>query len=460
MERWTRREALAAGMGAALAPGLLLGPPPRRTRVDALRELERAVRGPVSRPPDSRGIVYDERWESARPRAVVQALDTADVQAVVRWAARTGIPLAVRSGGHSYGGWSTRAHGVVLDLRRLDRVSVHGDSATIGPGATLWRVYSTLARHHARVPAGSCPTVGFGGLALGGGMGLAGRELGLTADNVRALRVVTAEGRVRVADALRERDLFWSLRGGGGAFGVVTAFTVKLHRAAPAAWFTASWSDAAAGLAAWQAWAPHTDPRCTSILSLSGGTASAVGQFGGPESQLRALLRPLRAATATGTSSHLDLVRRWANCGHAGACSSPRTRFAAASAYVATPLDAGGRAAFVAAARGRGGFLLDAYGGALNRPGHDATAFVHRDALFSVQALTYFGAGETVSALSWLRDARRVLAAHGNGQAYQNYADPGLPTWRDAYYASNRERLEAIKATVDPERVFATGQMI
>src|SRR4051794_41740749 len=111
MSGLSRRQFLWAGGVAALAPRI-----PRR---DPVRELRHLVRGPVLQPRDSRALVYDERWQRRRPRAVVQALDAADAQAVVRWAARRHVPLAVRSGGHSYGGWSTGKHGVVLDLRRL-----------------------------------------------------------------------------------------------------------------------------------------------------------------------------------------------------------------------------------------------------------------------------------------------------------------------------------------------------
>src|ERR671930_335071 len=173
---------------------------PRETRPTVIRALAREVRGPVLRPRDSSGLVYDERWWARRPRAAVQALDTADVQAVVRWSARTGVPIAVRSGGHSYGGWSTIEGGVVLDLRRLRGVSVRGGHATAGPGTRLIDLYAALAPRGARVPAGTCPTVALGGLALGGGMGLAGRQLGLTCDRVAALRLVTADGRARTVD--------------------------------------------------------------------------------------------------------------------------------------------------------------------------------------------------------------------------------------------------------------------
>jgi FAD/FMN-containing dehydrogenase len=467
----TRREVVAAGALAALAPGLGWLPAQRRDPVSELRHL---VRGPVLTPGDSRALVYDERWQRRRPRAVVQALDAADVQAVVRWAARTKVPLAVRSGGHSYGGWSTVNHGVVLDLRRLRGVHLHGQTATVGPGAQLIDVYAALARHGVTVPAGSCPSVALGGLALGGGMGLAARDRGLTLDNVRALELVTADGRLRRVDARSQPDLYWACRGGGGAFGVATRFTLSVHPARRAAWFTCSWPWASAteALAAWQRWAPHTDPRLTSIFTLSGGRVSAIGQHRGSERGLRALIAPLRRVAGgrltTGTAGYLDLMRRWAGCLDLSLhqCHTvpggtlPRARFAAASAYVSRRIPAAGRRALAAAVAHRGALLFDAYGGAINRVGPHATAFVHRDALFCVQALIYFDAAGTHDALGWLRQAKRALAPHADGQAYQNYADPELGDWRSAYYGSNRARLERIKAAVDPDRLFDAPQMI
>ena len=133
----------------------------------ALRDLARRVRGPVLR--HDRGV-YNLRYAGVRPDAVVHPLDGDDVQAVLRWADRHDVRLTARSGGHSYAGYSTLDEGVVVDLRHLRGISVHrgGSRASIGAGAHAIEVVDALARHGGAVPLGSCPTVGFGGLALGG----------------------------------------------------------------------------------------------------------------------------------------------------------------------------------------------------------------------------------------------------------------------------------------------------
>ena len=124
---------------------------------------------------DAARVVFNRRWDGVKPPAVVRVRDAADVRAVVRWADRYDVPLVSRSGGHGYSGNSTSGDAVVVDVGGLDFVRFADGIATVGPGARLGRVYAALARRGVTVPAGSCPTVAIGGLALGGGMGLAGR---------------------------------------------------------------------------------------------------------------------------------------------------------------------------------------------------------------------------------------------------------------------------------------------
>jgi FAD/FMN-containing dehydrogenase len=390
-----------------------------------------------------------------------------------------------RSGGHSYGGYSTTSDGVVLDLSRLDGIRVAGRRATVGPAAQLIDVQRALTRRGVTVPSGSCPTVGIAGLALGGGHGLAGRRFGLTSDNLLAARIVTADGRVRHADADTNEDLYWACRGGGGGnFGVVTSLTLKTHRAASAAYFFVSWpwSQASEAIAAWQRFAPEAPPALTSIMSLgtTGGAdpprVAAFGQFFGGEAALRRLVRPLTrvpgASLRTGSSSYFTMVLRWAGCLDGGlpACHrSTRSSFYAKSDYFGARLGPRGRAAMIHAIErrqrtpslGSGALLLDAYGGALNRPAPDATAFVHRDMLFSVQYLAYFhGATAGRASRRWITATWHALRPHASGEAYQNYIDPDLVRWQRAYYGSNLARLREIKKQVDPDFRFRFRQAI
>jgi FAD/FMN-containing dehydrogenase len=478
-----RRRFLLGTAGGAVMLGT--GAEPAALSRRALRELRAAVGGRVTEPRGSAALVYNRRFEGRRPDAVVHVRDTADVAAAVRWANRFDVRLVTRSGGHSYAGYSTTSDGVVLDLSALRGIRVAGGRATIGPAAQLIDVQRALTRRGVTVPSGSCPSVGIGGLALGGGHGLAGRRLGLTSDNLLAARIVTADGRVRHVDANTNEDLYWACRGGGGGnFGVVTALTLRTHRVSGGSYFLISWPwpQASEALAAWQRFAPHAPAALTSIFAFgtTGGSGfprvSALGQFFGGESALRTLVRPLTrvagASLTTGSSSYFDLVLRWAGClgGGLAACHrSTRTSFLAKSDYFDRPVSSRGRARMIdwverrqaTPSFGSGALIMDAYGGALNRPARDATAFVHRDMLFSLQYLAYFsGATAGRASRRWIEGTWHALRPHASGEAYQNYIDPDLAHWQRAYYGSNLARLREIKKRVDPDLRFRFPQAI
>jgi FAD/FMN-containing dehydrogenase len=466
----SRRDFLRASAGAVALGALPLDAQAQLPRAQ-LRELRAQVRGQVLAPGnhgyDGARVVFNRRFDGVRPPAVVRVRDSTDVQAVVRWAGRHDVPLVVRSGGNAYNGASTSDDAVVVDVGGLDRFALDGRIATVGPGLRNIDLYTRLARHGLAIGSGSCPNVAVGGLALGGGMGLAGRALGLLLDRVTALDVVTAGGERRRVDASSSPDLFWALRGGGGSFAVVTAVHLRARRLRHAAWFFASYPAGAREevLAAWDELAPRAPGALTSICTLTATRASAFGQFLGSEAALRRLVAPLAriggARFSAGTSDFLALQRRWAACSEAesvAACRAvPRATFDASSVYVARKLSARGRRAFAAAADGGATLVLDAYGGAINRVAPGATAFVHRDTRFSVQIVSYSPLG---TARPRVRRARSLIAPFGNGAAYQNYADLDLRSPRRAYYGANLARLKEVKAAVDPEGRFRPAQGI
>jgi FAD/FMN-containing dehydrogenase len=483
-----RREFLVATAALCLAgcsgsrSGRRTTPKPRpKPRPPTLAELESQLRGPLLRP-GARGygaarVIENERY-AIRPRAIALARDERDVAACVRFAARSSLPFAVRSGGHSYAGYCL-GPGLVCDVRRLKaiRIAPGGRSVTVGAGVLAIDLITALAARGLAVPTGSCPTVGISGLALGGGVGFAGRAFGATCDNLESLRIVTADGRTLTADARTNPDLYWACRGGGGGnFGVVTELTFRTHPVGSAAYGFCDfpWSEAPEVVAAWQRLAPHATDELYLICALETGPRVRVfGQLlGGDEAALRTAFAPLTAlpgaSLSTGSGSYLDVQRIWAGCAteSAAACRELRpSAFAAKSAYFARPLSAGGVRAITAAIEARrdgtGAVLLDPYGGALNRVAVDATAFVHRDQLYSAQLLAYWtDPSSGAEADRWLAALGRALRPHSSGQAYQNYIDPDLAGWEQAYYGSNLPRLREIKRRYDPDQVFRFAQSI
>ncbi len=490
-EGFDRRELLvragrvAVGAGAVVAlPGwITVG---KRSTVDArLVELAQLVQGTVVTPQDvaydSARRLYSPRYDAVRPGGIVFCETAQDVWRTVRWSRRHSIRVAARAGGHSYAGYST-CKGVVVDVTRMSAVTVNhaAGTATIGAGARLIDVDQGLFQQGVMIPAGSCPSVGIAGLTLGGGHGFSGRKYGLTCDNVRRLTIVTASGQALLASQTQHPDLYWACRGGGaGQFGIVTSFVFNTHPASDVVTYRATWnwSDAAAVVAAWQGWAPTAPDELFSMCDLiatdgpGGPIVASNGQYFGSEASLPSLLQPLLNAgtpqTMTiRTRSFVNAALDWANCSDVARChigvpgtEVGRSDFLAKSDYVATPLPAAGIQAMIQKieqrqndpALGGGSILMDAYGGAINRVPKNATAFVHRDQLFSLQ---YVAASPAPADADWLRAFRAALAPYVSGQAYQNYSDPELEHPNIAYYASNLPRLRIVKARYDQKNVF------
>ncbi len=430
-------------------------------------------------------VSVDSRFDGAHPRAIVYCQSAEDVEKTVRWAQNHAIHLVPRCGGHSYAGYSTTSSGVVVDLSRMHGVYVRKGIATVGAGARLISVYAPLAALGLSVPAGSCPTVGIGGLAQGGGIGYAGRKFGLTCDNLVGISLVTAKGRLLDCNAHQNPDLFWACRGGGGGnFGIATSFRFRTHRIADVSYYQVvwPWSDAARALRAWQAFAPHAPAGLfsTFYLATNGqrglGTQPFVtssGQFFGSETELRSLIAPLASAgtptgVTAGTLSYLDAIMHWAGCHPLEQCHVvAHHRFKGKSDYIDVPLSnagintllAGLEASQASSTLGHAALLFDAYGGAINRVHSAATAFVHRNALFSIQYFSSW-AGNGGGDLRWIRNLYAAMRPHVSGYAYQNYIDPDLKTWKHAYYGSNLRRLAAIKRKHDPHGFFHFAQGI
>ncbi len=463
------------------------------------------IRGSVIRPTNpgyrSARQLFDPRFDAVRPQAVVSCASESDVQRSLAFARAHGIVPTPRGGGHSYAGYSTGT-GIVVDVSKLARVSVGSGTAVVGAGTRLIDLYAAIAPHGVAIPGGTCPTVGISGLALGGGQGVVGRKFGLTCDSVRAVRVVTAAGDVLDCDTTTNADLFWACRGGGGGnFGVVTAFTFATHPIGSLTLFSLRWPWSAARdvLSAWQSWGPTAPDELWSdchLLARSGNppgplAVSVNGAFVGSSSGLSPLLAALQHEVGSPPSSSSVNTEPYgaAMMGEAGCsglsddqCHLPtrnpagvlqRQASLAKSDFFDAGIPVGAISSALSALEDRqndprltttGGVLFDAYGGAINRVAPGATAFVHRRQLFLGQYFANLPNGASGASVTangnWLGSLYATLHPDASGEAYQNYIDPDLTDWQQAYYGSNLARLEMVKRAYDPDGILRFPQAI
>jgi FAD/FMN-containing dehydrogenase len=481
-----------APSASAVSPTLAATRPPARVAAN-WTALASSLNGHVVRPGDN-GYeldhrLYNTRYDNLRPAAIAYVTGAADIRACLDFAGRTGTVPVIRSGGHSYAGWSSGDGRLIIDVSRLNSIRLDGATATIGAGAKLIDVYSTLGAQGRCIPGGSCPSVGISGLTLGGGHGVLSRSMGLTCDNLIGATLVTADGATHEVSADAEPDIFWALRGAGnGQFGVVTSLRFTTHPAPDVVtgYLTWPWSRAAAVVRSWQRWGPdqpdhiwsalHLDCKpggspTVSVALLSTGSrddlAAAANQLadsaGGPGPASSFTLRPRGFLDAMFSYAGCSALSA-AQCHIAPAGQLGRETYTARSDFYDTELPAAGIDTLLAQTQrlanqsggGLGSIALTALGGAVNRPSPTATAFAHRNSRVLVQYL----ASDALSDSSWLGTTHAALRRYASGAAYQNYTDPSLTDWRTAYYGPNAARLTALKARLDPHRLFAFPQAL
>jgi FAD/FMN-containing dehydrogenase len=486
----TRRQLLVSAAAAAAATPLVpTAAAIARRRASAAaganerawRELERRLSGRLLRPGSSRyaraALPFNRRYAAIQPAGIARCASEADVRAAILWAREHEVPLAARSGGHSYAGYST-TRGLLIDLGGMRAVDVDDEAGTVSAqsGARNTNVYAGLQPHAVAISAGRCPSVAIGGLALGGGFGFSSRALGLTCDSLEETRLVTADGRLLTVSARQHPDLFWALRGGGGGnFGISTSFRFRTTPVSDVGLYDLTWQARHAprvmlALQRMMRDAPHALSCRMGMGSVGRGaaTVTALGQLMGPIEQLRELLGPV-LAVARPTRALIARRTFWQAKNHFFH-NTPVDRFEVMSAFAKRPLT---EQAIDTIARGvdrypgssnpdGGGVALYAWGGRIARTAPRATAFVHRQAEWLLACDASWTArdsrGTVARNLDWLHGFTHELRAHLSHSAYQNFMDRTQPDWRRAYYGKSFARLARIKRRVDPDDVFAFRQ--
>ncbi|MFZ1992729.1 MAG: FAD-binding protein, partial [Solirubrobacteraceae bacterium] len=379
----------------------------------------------------------------------------------VRAARERDLEIGVRCGGHNIAGLAVPHGGLMIDLTRMDRVTVdpRARRARVQGGAMLGAVDRATQRFGLATTAGNVSHTGVGGLTLGGGMGWLARRHGLACDNLVSCTVVTADGDVVRASADEHPDLFWGLRGGGGNFGVVVEFEFRLHHVgtrALVADLTFGLDGAASALRGWRDLAVDAPREATLTAEISGDTVTLGYVWVGDPVAGRALLPALRGigrpVDETVTElSYLTLQTRDDNAeGH-------RFRRYWKGHYLPALSD-GAISALLhrdPADTMLPGVSLQAHGGAISDVDEHATAFSHRRTRFEYTAgVRWTDPGEDERRMGAARTAAAKLDPFAAGAYVNALSDEGASGVRRAYSDAQRARLTAVKDVYDAANVF------
>ena len=410
---------------------------------------------------------------SGSPAHVLRPRSVADVQAGVRFAASAGLLLSVRGGGHSFAGFGTNDGGVVIDLSGLANVEVTDKErhlVRIGGGATWGQVAAALAPHGLAISSGDTKSVGVGGLTLTGGIGWKVRKHGLALDHMAAAEVVTANGQVVRASARENPYLFWAIRGGGGNFGVVTAFEFVAHPTTDVFFGKIAFpaAEAATVLQGWAGYLRTAPEELTCVAEVAnpfaGGPRAPIGihiAFDGDDPRLAArAIDPIRRlGTVTGDDIALE---PYADTLADGTAPPPGARVELRNAFVdrqSVPAVLQ-ILAEVRAAQGPAFITVRSVGGAVSRVPGDATAYAHRQAELVVVTTVAGPAPAVAAARPALEAIWGRLAPHVHG-AYANFLTAATEADAAAIYpARTRTRLAAVKRLYDPGNLFARNHNI
>jgi FAD/FMN-containing dehydrogenase len=436
--------------------------------------LESLVRGAVHLPDGGGYAEARQVWNGMidrRPAAIVCAAGVADVMGTVGFARERGLPVAIRCGGHNVAGNAVGDGAVVIDLGGLKSVRVDpaGRRACAG-GGLLWGEYDYETQAFGLASTGGAiSTTGIAGLTLGGGYGYLARRYGMACDNLLAADVVTASGELVRASAESHPDLFWALCGGGGNFGVVTAFEFQLHpvREALSGVIAFPFEMSRTVLLRYRDLCMEASDDLTLMAGIlpaptGGKIVGIVVSHIGTEEEGQRAIRPIRELG----SILMDTVARIPYCAvqrQLDASFPKGLRHYWKSAFLKSVTDdvidlmVEGVST---APSPLNAILLETYGGAIALVANDATAFGHRDAMFNMLILAMSdNRAMDAEQTAWARDVWQKILPHSTGGAYVNYLSEGEDV-HSAYQDARFRRLEAIKAQYDPGNLFRFNQNI
>jgi len=434
--------------------------------------------GAVVLPSDTRYHEARRVWNATVdrfPSLIAYCQSPGDVATAVRAARETSVPLSVRGGGHQVAGLCVSEGGLVVDLSGMRSVTIGDDGSTArAEGGCLLRDLDTATAAIGRaVPAGVVSHTGLGGLALGGGVGWTFRNFGLTCDNIVGAEVTTADGNTMYASERDDAELLWALRGGGGNFGVVTAFDLRLHALADVLFGQAVYplGNLPAAVAHYVSVMAAAPDELTAICIVCGAPpmpAVPPDLIGAPivmvnavwSGDLQAGAGPMRKLVTGGGPLGSDIARMpYLSLQAMQDDLHPHGRNNYNKSRYLRQVDGTAIKALLEAARRLPGthsqIELLHLGGAAARVASDATAFAHRDAAFILNVVAaWTDAAQAAAHVNWARDTYSAMDSVGSEAGYINFIEAEPDRVRSIYPPATYERLQRTKLRLDPDDIF------
>ncbi len=450
----------------------------------AYETLEDEIHGDVLSP-------HDEGYDEARtvwnamiekyPAVIVRCTGTADVIASVNFAREHDLPIGVKGNGHNVAGNAVCDDGLTIDLSGMTAVRVDPSSQTarVEPGATLADVDHETQAFGLATPLGFVSETGIAGLTLGGGFGYLSRTYGMTADNLRSVDIVTADGNLLHAREDEHSDLFWAIRGGGGNFGIVTSFEFNLYQVGPevlAGLIIHPADDAHSVVRHWRDYVADVPDELTVwVVVLTAPPAPFIPEshhgepvvavlpiYAGEPEEGWSLVEPiLEFGDPLGDNVAVRSYAKWQQFFDAANASGSRNYWKSLNfaEFTDEMIDA---ALEYALSRPTADtkYAMAHMGGAMSRVPVDATAYPHRDTEFLVNVqVRWEDPAQDQECVEWAGESYDALVEYSTEGTYMNFISEDTGQERFAF-RENYDRLVEVKTEYDPENLFRLNQNV
>jgi hypothetical protein len=415
---------------------------------------------------------YFNKFTQKSPALIALVSNAEGISEAILHAKELDMPVSVKSGGHSFEQFSSNNGGMVINLSLLNTIEwKDNNEVEIGPAVLLKEMYDELLPKQRILPAGSCGTVGVGGLTLGGGYGFFARKYGLTCDNLLSATFVDGNGEIHEVSG--NDELLWALRGGGnGNFGVASSFRFKTHPIPEHFSYTRlkaknlDLERARLLLKTWFENAKLLPGSCFSAFVLNGKSLTIlITNFESSSPELETMVAALTEICDTVTSKrNEDIAGALRN--YYGIQKPIYFKNASAGYYTGFSDVEGCIDQVLEKVVTTPGLIyqVNTLGGAINlEENAQKSSYPHRSFEYLSELQTYWSAGQDQKRDRYLKEfdyIQNLFYENGNRAQYRNYPSIGFQDWETAYFGDNYERLQAVKRKYDRDNTFRYAQSI